>query len=151
MRVTQVLVIDIIAAVLYIVAANPVMTGLLIHEWVSLGVLVIFVVHAAQHYDWIIDTLKKLRHPTPGQIANLVLDTLTVAMFMVVVVSGGMVSRHILPMLGLVAPGYFFWNPLHSLSAKVLLALLIVHIVVHAKWLWAFVKGFRQRKSHTID
>jgi hypothetical protein len=127
------------------------MTGLLIHEWVSLGVLVIFVVHAAQHYDWISDTFRKLRHPTLGQMGHLLLDTLTVAVFMVVVVSGGMVSRHILPMFGLVAPGYFFWNPLHSLFAKVLLALLIVHVVAHAKWLWAFVKGFRQRKSHAIN
>jgi hypothetical protein len=54
---------------------------------------------------------------------------------MVVTVSGLMVSRHILPLFGLVAPGYFFWNPLHSISAKVLLALLLVHIVSHWRWL----------------
>jgi hypothetical protein len=152
MRVTRVFVIDIIAAVLYIVAANPTITGLLVHEWISLGVFVTFVVHTAQHCDWIIDTFKKLRHhPSIATVGNLLLDSATVMVFMVVTVTGIMLSRHILPAFRLVASGYFFWNPLHSLSAKVLLALLIVHVVLHARWLWAFVKDFRQRKNHTLN
>jgi hypothetical protein len=71
---------------------------------------------------------------------NLVLDVATLVTFMVVTVSGLGVSRHILPLFDLVSPGYFFWNPLHSISAKVLLALLVVHIVVHWRWLWGLVK-----------
>jgi hypothetical protein len=145
-KITQALVIDIIAALVYIIAANPSVTGLLIHEWIGFGVLVVFVVHGAQHYDWIIDTLRKLRErPSLIAVGNLILDIVTAAVFMVVTVSGIMVSRHILPLFGLVAPGYFFWNPLHSLFAKVLLALLVVHVVVHAR---AGVRGWvRDRKG----
>jgi uncharacterized protein HemY len=67
--------------------------------------------------------------------------------FMVVTVSGIMVSRHILPLFGLVAPGYFFWNPLHSLSAKMLLALVVIHIVIHAGWFWAHIKNWNQSRK----
>jgi hypothetical protein len=63
---------------------------------------------------------------------------------MLVTVSGLMVSRHILSLLGFVAPGYFFWNPLHSISAKILLAVLLIHIVVHWKW---FLSLFNQRSN----
>jgi hypothetical protein len=149
MKASQSLVVDVIAAAVYLIAANPAITGLAIHEWVSLGVLFVFVVHVAQHYDWIIDAFKKTwRNPSLATTGNLILDVLTVVVFMVVTVSGIMVSRHILPMFGLVAPGYFFWNPLHALFAKLLLAILIVHVVVHAKWLWAFFKSLRHGKSN---
>jgi hypothetical protein len=136
--------VDCIAAVIYLASANPGITGLAVHEWVSIGVFLVFVVHTAQHYDWVIDTFKKLRQKPPlSSVGNLVLDAATVVVFMVVTVSGIMVSRHILPLLGLVAPGYFFWSPLHSISAKVLLALLVVHVVAHARWLWAHIRAKR--------
>jgi hypothetical protein len=64
---------------------------------------------------------------------------------MSVTVSGLMVSRHILPLFGLVAPDYFFWNPLHSIAAKILLALLVVHVVVHGKWLWGLLVNRRKK------
>ena len=128
----RLIMVNVLALALYAVAANPTITGLAIHEWVSLGVFVMFVLHAAQHYDWLLDALKKLRtKPSPGQTSRLVLNVFTVVTFMVTTVSGIMVSRFILSLFGLVAPGYFFWNPLHSLSAKVLLALVVIHLVVN--------------------
>lgn len=148
MKTIRSVVIDILALLLYIIAANPAITGLGIHEWVSLGVLAIFIVHGIQHYDWVLETLKALsKHPSLTQIANLVLGILLVVVFMVVTVSGIMVSRHILPLFGLVAPGYFFWNPLHSLSAKMLLALVVIHIVIHAGWFWAHIKNWNQSRK----
>ncbi|GHT79215.1 hypothetical protein FACS1894104_3540 [Actinomycetota bacterium] len=127
------LIIDIVALVVYFVAANPAITGLAIHEWLSLGLVVVLFIHCLVHVDWIVDTIK--RHKTNASTANLALDVATLIVFMVVTVSGLMVSRHILPAMGLVAPGYFFWTPLHSISAKLLLALLLIHIVAHWKWL----------------
>jgi hypothetical protein len=140
--------IDIAATIAYFIAATPNITGLAVHEWVSLGVLVVFVVHVAQHYDWIADTLRKLtRHPPLSQTGNLALDVATVIAFIVAMVSGIMVSRYVLPALGFVAPGYFFWLPTHLMSAKILLALLVVHVAVHARPLWSYLKGRRHSKD----
>jgi hypothetical protein len=138
MKTSHNLIIDVVALVVYLVAANPAITGLAIHEWVSLGIIVVFLVHCSVHFDWIVDTVK--RHAANISTANLILDVITLVVFMVVTVSGLLVSRHILPLLGFVAPGYFFWSPVHAIAAKVLLALLFVHVVVHFKWFASLVK-----------
>jgi hypothetical protein len=132
------LIIDILAALIYLVAANPLITGWAVHEWISLGLILILIVHCAVHYDWLIQTIK--RHTERASIANLILNVVTLVVFAVVTVSGLAVSRHILPLFGLVSGGYFFWVPVHAISAKVLLALIVVHVAVHAKWIVAALR-----------
>ncbi len=68
---------------------------------------------------------------------------------MMVMVSGILISGAVLPTLGLHAKGYYFWNPLHAMSAKMLLALLLVHMVVHWKVVLAVVvqEGEGRRRS----
>ena len=36
--------IDVVALIVYLIVANPIITGLAIHEWISLGVFIIFIV-----------------------------------------------------------------------------------------------------------
>jgi len=172
MKVTRIIVVDILAVTFYIIAANPAITGLGIHEWISLGLFLVFLVHGIQHYDWAVEVFKKMKsrpavartdglpsvetgtvksRSSAAQTANLILGILLIAVFMVVVVSGIMISRHILPLLGFVAPGYFFWNPLHSLSAKVLLALAVIHVVAHAGWFWTQIKHKRRKFRKEAD
>jgi hypothetical protein len=134
--------IDAIVCVAYLVVANPSVTGLAVHEWAGTGVLVVFVVHTAVNLDAVLAVLR--RQASRAGVANIVLDAALLVAFMVATVSGIMVSRHILPALGFVAPGYFFWNPLHSISAKVVLALLVVHIVAHIRWLLSLTGKGRQ-------
>lgn len=130
------LVIDIVAVVVYAVVANPVVTGIAFHEWVSIGLLLVFVVHVAAHFDWIIETMRTVfRAPSFNRVGNLVLDVGLAVVFMVCNVSGMLVSGVVLQAFGYYAQGYYFWDPLHAISAKILLALLLVHLVVHWKWL----------------
>jgi hypothetical protein len=140
------LIIDAVALVLYLLAANPAVTGLLLHEYLSLALLVVIAAHCAVHYDWVLAVLKK--HVAGGDTANLVLDAVSLLAFLLVTVSGLMVSRFILPLFGYVAGGYFIWKPLHSISAKVLLALMLVHVIVHWRW---FVSMFSKRRRKGAD
>ena len=132
--------VDAVALAVYLVAANPAVTGVAVHEWLGLAVLVSFLAHCAQHVDWIASTARGLRGSTWAARGNLALDALILVAFMVVTVSGLLVSGAVLPALGLYADGYYFWDPLHSIAAKALLALLLVHVVVHWKWLYSFAK-----------
>lgn len=130
------LAVDALALAVYLVAANPALTGIGTHEWLGLGVLVVFVVHCALHVDWAADAVRGSRfRPSWARTGNLALGVSIVVVFMVVTVSGVLVSGAVLPALGLYAGGYYFWDPLHAASAKVLLALLLVHVVVHWRWL----------------
>ena len=119
----KLLAVDAACLLVYLVAASPALTGIGIHEWLGLGVLVVFFAHAAM------------------RTGNLALDLLIVAAFMTVTVSGIMVSGAVLPALGLYADGYYFWDPLHAIAAKALLALLLVHVVAHWRWLAGFFKN----------
>lgn len=133
--------IDALALGIYAVAANPAFTGIAVHEWAGLGLAVVFVAHAAAHADWAADAARSAwSEPSWARTGNLVLDALIVASFMVVTVSGLMVSGAVLQAFGLYAPGYYFWDPLHAVAAKVLLALLLVHVVVHARWIVRMVR-----------
>ena len=142
------LIIDAVALVLYLVVANPVLIGIVVHEWLALGLFVVVIVHVAMHVDWAIETAKSARSgPSWARTGNLVLDALVLVVFATVTVSGLMVSGAVLQAFGWYAPGYYFWDPLHAVSAKVLLALLLVHVVVHGKWLVSFFKGAKGKSD----
>ena len=130
--------VDAAALAAYLAAANPALTGVAAHEWLGLGVLVVFLVHTAQHADWAASAVKGLRAGSWGTRANLVLDALILVAFMAVTVSGVLISGAVLPAFGLYADGYYFWDPLHAIAAKALLALLLVHVVVHWRWVASF-------------
>ena len=136
------LAVDLVALAVYLVAANPAITGVPAHEWVGVGLLVAFLVHVAQHFDWAVETVRSLfDRPSASRVGHLVLDVLILVAFMVCTVSGLLVSGTVLQAFGLYADGYFFWDPLHAASAKALLALLVVHIAVHWRWIVRHVRG----------
>ena len=135
------LIMDAICLVVYLVVANPSWTGIGLHEWLSLGVCVVLFVHVLFHMDWVFRTTKAaFTKPSWATTGNWVLNLLLVLVFMLCMVSGLLVSGDVLPALGLFADGYYFWDPVHSFSAKLLLALIIVHIVVHWRWIFSFFK-----------
>lgn len=113
-----------------------------IHEWICSGLLLFILVHTIFHGEWILNTLQCLRERFSAlSLWNLVLDVALFIVFLIVTVSGLMVSRHILFFFGLYAPGYFIWKPIHAIFAEVLLVLVIVHLVVHWRWIIAAVKN----------
>ena len=140
------LAIDLVALAVYLVVANPALTGIGPHEWLGLGLLVVFFVHMLVHADWVVEAVRgSFARPSLARTGNVVLDLFIVLAFMACTVSGVMVSGAVLPAMGLYAEGYYFWDPLPAMSAKALLALLLVHVVVHWKW---FSKVFRRGDKH---
>ncbi len=142
------LAVDMVALAVYLVAANPALTGIGVHEWLGLAVFVVLLVHVALHFDWIVETVKgAARAPSATRLGNLVLDVLSLIAFVVVTVSGLGVSGSVFAAFGVYADGYYFWDPLHAISAKVLLALLVVHVAAHWKWLYNVLKKERGGKN----
>lgn len=134
-------IVDAIALVLYAVAANPSITGFSLHEWFGLAALVVFIAHSAMHADWIANAVKRaFRQPSLASTGRLALDILLTLSLVICCVSGVLESGEVLRKLGYFADGYYFWNPLHAASAKVLLALILVHIVLHVRQVVSFAK-----------
>lgn len=135
------LIVDAAALIAYLVVANPAWTGIGLHEWLGVGVYVVLFVHVLFHMDWVFNTTKRAwTHRSWATTGNWCLDVLIFISLTLCTVAGVLISGDFLPALGLYADGYYFWDPVHSFSAKLLLALLIVHIVVHWKWIVSFFK-----------
>lgn len=139
-----ILAIDGIALAIYLVAANPSITGIPAHEWLGVAVLVALIAHCTFSLPRFFDMVRACRCSfSAASAGSLALDALILIVFMACLVSGAMVSGTLLPAFGFVAHGYYFWDPLHATSAKMLLALLLVHIVMH----WRWIASFRRKKD----
>ena len=104
---------DAVVLVVYLVAANPALTGVPVHEFIGLGAFVVMGVHIVASGDGLAGR---------GRAGRLALNIVLLVALAACVVSGVMVSGAALPSLGLYATGYSFWDPLHAVAAKVLLA-----------------------------
>lgn len=149
----RLLAIDAVGLAAYALAALPGFTGVPVHEWLGVGVFVVFLVHGAAHGAWVAGTIRPAgARVSPGRLGNFALDCALLLAFMTVTVSGLGVSGTVLHAFGLYVDGYFVWAPLHAIAAKVLLALLLVHVAVHAASLYNRLKrGGAPRRAGRDD
>lgn len=134
---------DAVAAVFFAVAVLPQLTGIAAHEWLGIVALVALLAHLAARLDALAGLCRAAARRSFLALARVALDAALFLTLAVCAVSGVLVSATVLPTFGLFAPGYFVWDPLHAASAKVLLALVLVHAVSHAGKLTGFLKTRR--------
>jgi hypothetical protein len=121
----------------FLVAMEPRFSGITIHEWLSVALAAAIVVHLLLHWKWIVSVgarfFRKLWHTSR---LKFVVDALLFVAFVAVMMSGIMISRAILPALGLsIQPG-MAWRSLHSLSADASILLLGLHFALSWGWIW---------------
>lgn len=129
---------DIMLLAFYLVTANPATTGMPLHEYLGVGVFVLMVAHVVMSGEGL---------GGRGRWTQRVLNGVLLVALAFCVVSGIMVSGALLPSLGLYATGYYFWDPVHALSAKVLLAAPLVHIVLRIP---VVMSVFRRHSSNSF-
>lgn len=142
---------DAAAAVFFAVAVLPQLTGIAAHEWLGIVALVALLAHLAARLDALAGLCRAAARRSFLALARVALDAALFLTLAVCAVSGVLVSATVLPTFGLFAPGYFAWDPLHAASAKVLLALVLVHAVSHAGKLTGFLKVRRFRGGVARD
>lgn len=122
------LIADIVVLVIYLIAAFPAISGINAHEWIGLAAGIILITHCAQR-GMLGRSVRKKR--TGMQTLRIAINVLLGLVLASCMVSGIMISGSVLPTFGVFATGYYLWDPLHALSAKALLALLLVHVVLN--------------------
>ena len=120
----------------FLVANEPSLTGVPIHEWFSTAFIAALVTHLVLHWDWIVKItatfIKKLFHESR---LNYVLDVLLFTAFVTVNLSGLLISKSILATLGISFEAAPAWRSLHSLSADATMLLIALHFALHWKWI----------------
>ena len=119
----------------------PNLTGLLVHEWLSLAFGGTIIIHVLLHWNWLAGITRRFfRQAKWSARLNYLLNFLLFIAFTVVVFSGVMESRFVLQTLGLSSSNEGFWRVLHTLSTDLTLWITALHIAVHWRWIWNWIR-----------
>jgi hypothetical protein len=129
-------VIDLIAFVGFLLALEPRLTGTTIHEWLTLALAGILVIHLLIHWDWVINITKHFfQNPLRITRLNYVLSALIFVGFIVTVTTGLMISESVMPLFGLQHAQGFAARQIHNLASNLTLLLVAIHFGLHWDWI----------------
>jgi len=128
--------IDLAIFVAFLITMEPHSSGLAIHEWLSLSLIAVIVVHLLLSWDWIAQLTRRfLGKVTVISRINYILNWLLFFDGLLIMISGIMISEVAIPALGISLPPVFAWRRLHDPAANIFLILLGVHTALHWSWI----------------
>jgi hypothetical protein len=135
----------------FLVALQPRLTGISIHEWFTLAAGATLIVHVLLHWDWVAGITRKFfSNPFHISRMNYLVDGLLFLGFVAVITSGLVISQSVLPAFGLQIQASRSWREIHNLSSNLTLLFAALHFALH--WSWVkntfrrlFVQPFQRR------
>ena len=129
------LLLDLALLIGLLVANDPERTGLAIHEWLSITLVVPILVHLVINWEWTVQVTKRFfARLLSASRLNLVVDTALFASTVAVMVSGLAVSSVVAGFFGLTSGASPLWIAVHEISATGTIVTLLVHFALHGKW-----------------
>lgn len=140
------LLVDGILALAFLALMSVNLTGLLLHEWLGIGLVLLVIVHLLSQWDWTISSTKSFLSRLSGRLRITYLLNWTLFVVAVLAfVSGIVISEQALPALGIsigrgANPIFGFWRQLHTLSADAVLVLAAIHLGLNWRWVVSAIK-----------
>ena len=132
---------DLGAFVALLISTAPHFTGEAIHEWLGVALSGAIVVHLLLNWNWIVGITSRLfSKVAKGQRFNYFLNWSLFASGVMIVLSGLMISKTVVPFFGLSLPQNMSWKELHSLSTNIMMVLMGLHVAVHWSWITSMFK-----------
>ena len=129
------LLIDLGLLVAFLAASSPAVTGLALHEWLSVAIAVPALFHLIINWDWVLRIARTfIRKLLSTSRLNFAVDVALFISTVAVMTSGLAVSQFVIPALGLTGQPVAAWYTLHSFTADSTLLLLLAHFALHARW-----------------
>ncbi len=126
--------IDIGILIAFLIASEPRILGENIHEWFGVALGVVLFVHLLLHWDWVVKVggqfFKKL---FKNSKLKFVIDVLLFIGFTVIIFSGLMISRSVLPALGITVIPNRSWRMIHSTATNLTLFMVALHFGLNWK------------------
>jgi len=119
-----------------LVVSAPRTTGIAIHEWLAIALSGAIVVHLLLNWNWIVQITSRLFTKAAGKSRfSYFLNWALFASGIMVMLSGLMISRTVVPSFGLSLPQSMSWRELHGLSTNIIMILMGLHVALHWSWI----------------
>jgi hypothetical protein len=134
--------------VAFLFAMDTHFTGNLIHEWLCLTLGLVLIIHLLLHWNWITEVSKRFVSKVARQARiNYILNLLLFVDMVVILFTGIMISKSVLPSLDIQLTSSHMWKAVHSTSADLAVFILGLHVALHWKWILSVVgRLFSRRK-----
>ena len=126
---------DIGLFVAIVITAHPAWTGIGLHEWLAVVIVLPALYHLVINWDWVVRWSSKLMAKLKaGSRVNFVVDVGLFIATVAVMVTGIMVLPGAVPTAeGTVILGV--WRDAHRLSSDATILLMLAHFLLHAEWM----------------
>jgi small-conductance mechanosensitive channel len=128
---------------------EPVTTGLAGHEWISIGFAGLLFLHLLVNWRWIAGALGRYGIAARRARVNTWLNGALYLTMVFTIFSGLVVSRVVLPAVGLTASDRRAWLQLHTVVASVTLVIVGLHVALNWDWIVSVVRRWRARHHST--
>ena len=124
-------------------------TGETLHEWLGLALFAGLLAHVIFHWKWIVNMTKRFfTAKLPAKIRlNYLINAGLVGSFVLMGLSGLMISESVMPILGL-GNGGGLWESLHEAASNLTLTAVVAHVLLHWKWLLTNGKKYLLGNAH---
>jgi hypothetical protein len=130
------LLIDLALFAAFLVAMEPALTGIPLHEWLSLALAAWAVVHILLHWNWVLSVGARLiKNVYFNSRIKFVVDVLLFIAFTLVMLTGLMISQSVMVFLGFQPARAPVWRALHDQTANATLLLVAFHFALDWSWL----------------
>jgi hypothetical protein len=127
----------------FLLALDPRVTGIPIHEWLTIAGTAAIILHFLLNWNWIAGLTRRfVRRASFKARLNYILNWLFFIDGVLVMLSGVLISEVVLPLLGLQAMRNMQWRQIHSLTADLSLILLGLHLALNWDWVVHVFKRF---------
>lgn len=129
-------VLDALLLISFMLVSAPQVTGVPLHEWISLIFIVPFIIHLLLHWDWLKKSFSRVTNKISAKERfNTLWNYLIYLIMLLVFVSGFLVSVALLPVISIEIQIQDFWEKLHHDSATLIMPMLGVHLALHWHWI----------------
>jgi hypothetical protein len=118
-------------------------TGLLLHQWLGVGVTVLMLVHLYLHWDWVTAVFKRIFGKTSGRARIYLLLDAVIMLGVVVILETGLA---ISTWLNLDFNNFSTWVDIHVYSSLITLGLVVIKVGLHWRWIVATAGKIFARK-----
>lgn len=142
------LLLDTVLFVGFLAATAPRLTGLAMHEWLSLALGATLLTHLLLHWNWIVGVARRMFSNVGWRTRlNYGLNLLLFIAFTLVIFTGVMISEVALPLFGITLAHDPQWAALHHTASNLSVFLIGLHLALHWHWIVSATRRLLSRRT----